>query len=329
MSDTINWGIIGTGYIAKLFAEGLKYAPNARLCSVGSRAMATAAAFANQFNVPNAYATYDELYADPDVDVVYVSTPHVFHQQNTLDALNAGKHVLCEKPLALNWQQVQTMVDAAQANDRFLMEAMWMWYMPSLIKAKELIDAGEIGEPRTITATFGFTQPYDVNGRFFNPALGGGALLDIGIYPLALAQYFFGVPNSISGHAIMSGTGVDEQHSAYLAYADGRIANLTTSIRSQLDCAAVIAGTDGYIHIPRNFWNSDKLTMFFHHKPVVEFDVPFEGNAYHYEALDVMNCIHAGKLQSDVVPWSASFDLINMMDVLRQQWGLVYPQEKK
>jgi predicted dehydrogenase len=202
-----------------------------------------------------------------------------------------------------------------------------MWFIPAIIKAKALINAGEIGEPQTLIADFGFYAPFDPHRRLFAPELGGGALLDIGIYPLALALYLFGKPDAVSGASIMGQTGVDEQITMALRYADGRIANCTATYRANTPCEAIIAGSEGYLRIHRDFWYSERLSLVFHHKHNYSIEMPLQGNGYEHEIAETMQCIRAGKLQSDVMSWQASLDLMWMMDTLRADWGLRYPGE--
>lgn len=327
MSEPLNWGVIGTGFIARKLTEALAFVPGAKLWSVVSRNEKSAAQFAQSYGATKHYTSYEEFANDPQLDAVLVGTPHPMHVDNTLLCLNAGKHVLCEKPLALNTQQVKAMLEAARSNQRFLMEAMWMWFIPAIIKARELIDAGEIGEPNTLMADFGFYAPFDPKRRTFAPELGGGALLDIGIYPLALALFLFGKPDSISGTPVIGETGVDEQITMTLTYTDGRIANGTSTLRANTPCEAIIAGTEGYLRIHRDFWYSERLSLFFHHKHSYSIDMPLHGNGYNYEIAETMRCIRDGKLQSDVMSWQASLDLMWMMDTLRADWGLRYPGE--
>jgi predicted dehydrogenase len=322
----MNWGIIATGKIAGAFASGLQELPDATLLGVASRSQESADRFGNQYHIPRRYDSYEALVEDPDIEVIYIGTPHPVHYENTLLCLKAGKHVVCEKPLAMNGRQVRTMIETARANNVFLMEAMWMWFIPALRHAKALIADGAIGTPHVLMADFGFAAPFDPQGRHFDPALGGGALIDIGIYPLALALYLFGKPSAVTGKAVMGQTGVDEVMTATLEYADGKMANLTATLRASTPCEAVIAGSKGNLRIHRQFWHSEKLTLEVdgHSQNI---DIPMQGNGYNYEAAEAMGCIRAGVVESPIMPWQASLDLMEMMDTLREQWGLVYPGE--
>lgn len=328
MENKIRWGILGTGNIANSFAEALTSLPAAEIKAVGSRTQDSAQQFAKKFGIPNIHASYESLVNDPDVDVIYVSTPHTYHKNNTLLALGAGKHVLCEKPLALNSLQVETMISTAQEKNLFLMEAMWMWFFPAIQETKHLIDSGKIGDVRLLTADFGFFKAFDPQHRLFNPTLGGGALLDIGIYPLALALYLFGKPDQYSGQAFLGKTGVDEQIHLSLLYGQKKSANLSATIRAISPCEAVISGSEGFIRIHKDFWHPEKISLSLgrgEKEKIIEF--PHRSNGMDYEAQHVMDCLIAGKTESDVMSFQASRDLMEIMDSLRQDWGIVYPTE--
>lgn len=328
MKETFNWGIIGTGNIAQAFAGALQQVPDARLHSVLSRNQATADQFARVNQASFATAQLEGFLSDPDLDVVYVATPHPNHHREAIACLEAGKHVLCEKPLALNGSQVREMIGAARSHGAFLMEAMWTWFIPAIQQAKSLADEGAIGELRAVFADFGYAFPVDPNHRFYNPALGGGALLDIGIYPLALALFLFGRPDEVYGQAVLGSTGVDESMTATLKYADGRIASCLATGRAETPCEAVIAGSKGYMRIHRNFWRSEHITIQRRDRSETqEISLPLQGNGYNYELVHTQDCIRDGLLESPVMSWQSSIDLMDMMDTLRKSWGLRYPME--
>ena len=327
MEKKINWGILATGNIAHQFVKGLQVLPQANIVSVGSRTQSSADQFGEQYNIPNRHGSYEALANDPAVDVIYISTPHPMHYENTLLCLNAGKHVLCEKALALNGKQVAEMIELAKEKNLFFMEAMWMWFFPAIQKTKELLHNGVIGDPQLITASFGFYKSFDAQHRLFNPELGGGALLDIGIYPLALALDLFGVPALIRGEAVLGKTLVDEQISMHLQYEDQRTANLTASIRAFTPCEAEVCGTEGFIRLEKDFWHPRKLTITKPDEEKQTLEFSDKANGYEYEAQHVMDCITAGKIESDVMSWQASMDLMAMMDTLRSAWGIRYPAE--
>lgn len=327
MNKPIRWGILGTGKIANTFTQALKTLPQAEIKAVGSRNKHKALTFAKTYNIPNAYASYEELVQDRDVDIIYVSTPHSLHKENTLLALEADKHVLCEKPLALNSQEIDVMINTAVKRNLFLMEAMWMWFFPALQDVKKRIDRGDLGELRQLTADFGFFLKFDPKHRLFNPDLGGGALLDIGIYPLALAFYLLGKPEKTTSQAILGKSGVDEQIHLLLNYPGEKNAVLNASVRAGLPNEAVISGSKGFIRICQEFWHPEKITVSLTRGKEESFTFPQAVNGMEYEAQHVMDCLLSGKTESDVMPHQASRDLMAIMDDLRQSWGVRYPGE--
>ncbi|PKO13767.1 MAG: dehydrogenase [Chloroflexi bacterium HGW-Chloroflexi-10] len=329
MAKIIRWGILGTGKIAHTFSTALKSLPQAEIVAVGSRTQASAEKFADVFDIRQRYSSYEALVNDADVDIIYVSTPHTLHHENSLLALNAGKHVLCEKPLGLNSRQVEEMITTAKEKKRFFMEAMRMYFYPAIQKAKSLVESGAIGTPRMLQADFGFSATFDPQSRLFNPQLGGGALLDIGIYPLAFAQLFFGKPMHLSGEAILGKTGVDEQITITAQYAGEETAVLCATLRANTESAAIISGSQGYLRIHREFWRPEKISIISGRNLTEELlEFPISGNGMEYEAQHVIDCLTSGKTQSDMMSWQVSRDLMAMMDTLRAQWGLRYPGEK-
>jgi predicted dehydrogenase len=327
MEKPLNWGLTGTGSIARGFAQAIPQSPDARLHSVLSRRVDTARSFASRHGILHAHTSLEAFAADPDLDVVLVGSPHPFHKEQTIVCLEAGKHVLCEKPMALNRGEVEEMIAAARAHNRFLMEAMWMFFIPAVIRARELVGEGEIGAPGLVIADFGRAVRHDPANRFYNLSLGGGVLLDMGIYPLSLAYFLFGKPAELSGAAVVADTGVDEQIAMTLRYDDGRLANLTASIRANTGCEATIAGSEGSVRIHPDFWHSERLTLTRRGEPPQILNFPHTGSGYAYEIDHVNACIRAGRLESDVMPWSATLDLVEMMDRLREGWGVRYPGE--
>jgi predicted dehydrogenase len=327
-SSPIRWGIIGTGKIAHHFARGLAFVPDAKLVAVGSRAQATADAFGDEFAVPRRYSSYQELVDDPEVDVVYISTPHPDHCASTLRCLNAGKHVLCEKPFAINAADARTMVETARARGRFLMEAMWTRFRPTMVKVRELIATGAIGEPRFVSATIGWKAEFDPLFRLYNPELGGGALLDGGVYPVSFASMVLGPPSLVTGVAGLGATGVDEQNAIALAHPSGAVASLGVTIQTNPISLGLILGTEGRIEIHHDWHRPEGLTYTPYGGTPERFDYPQrEGNGYQYEAIEVGRCLRAGLLESPVMPLDESVSIMATMDTLRAQWGVRYPME--
>jgi len=326
MADTIRWGILGTGTIAHKFATGLTAAPGAELIAVGSRTQGAADEFASKYNIPHRHAGYEALARDSSVDVIYVATPHTFHAENTRLCLEAGKPVLCEKPFTLNTQQANAVIALARRKGLFLMEAMWTRFLPAIVRLRELVAAGTIGELRMMTADFGFRTQFNPEGRLFNPALGGGGLLDVGVYPVSLAFMLFGTPARITSTVHLGDTGVDEQAAWLFGYEGGQIAVMSSAIRTTTPHEAVISGTKGIIRIP-DWWHADRLILQPAGQPDETLHIPFEGNGYNYEAIEVMNGLKAGKLESDVMSLDETRAVMSAMDTIRAQWGLKYPGE--
>lgn len=326
MKNRVGWGILGAGGIATRFVSDLVKLPDARLVAVGSRSQDRAGEFASRHGVERAYGSYTELAEDEDVDVVYVATPHPFHQPHTLLCLDHGKAVLCEKPMGVNAGQVRDMVARARANDLFLMEAMWTRTLPVIQQVRKWIDQGRIGRVRMLTADFGFRTGWNPDGRLLNPVLAGGALLDVGVYVLAMASMVFdGNPVAVHALAHIGETGVDEQTAMVLSYEDGALALLSCAIRTGTPQQARIDGTDGSIDIP-DFWHATRATL------AVRGEAPIEhtgDSGYHYEAAEVMACLRAGKKESDLVPLDESIAIAAIMDQMREQIGLVYPMEDR
>lgn len=328
MSKDIRWGILGTGAIARKFATGLTSIPDARIVAVGSRKQETADAFASEFAAPRAHASYEALAQDTEVDVIYISTPHQLHCENTLLCIDHGKAVLCEKPFAINAREARRMVESARAKRVFLMEAMWTRFLPATRQCRKWIEEGRIGEPRMVMADFGFRADMHAEGRLFNPAYGGGSLLDVGIYPVSFASMIFGgKPASITGTAHLGRTGVDEQAAYVLGYNSGRLAVLSSAVRTETPHHAYVLGTDGMIHMHAPFWCTTKATLTVPAHEPVEFSQPHQGNGYEYQAMEVMRCLRAEDIESPDMPLDESILLMEIMDNLRAQWGLKYPME--
>jgi len=320
MTDIIRWGILGTGNIAGHFAEGLKQLDDAELAAVGSRSTATANDFADQHGVAHRHGSYAGLVEDADVDVVYVATPHPFHKDNVMLSLSAGKPVLCEKPLSINTDDTATIIAHAREKNLFLMEAMWSRFLPALAKLRQLLAEDVIGDVQILNADFGFKASGDPSGRLYNPALAGGALLDVGIYPVSLAYMLFGPPSKIASMGHIGPTGVDEQAAIILGgYPDGALAVSYITIRAASPTEATLVGSKGRIHLHAEpgLFRPYRLTLSMPGRPDQHIDVPYEGNGYHYEAAEVMTCMRAGKIESDIMPLEESLSFIKTMDQIR------------
>ncbi len=328
MAKKIRWGILGPGDIAHTFAKGLSFVPDAELVAVGSRSMGRAKKFADEFGAAHAHGSYADLAEDADVDVIYVSTPHPFHKENSLLALNAGKAVLCEKPFTINANEAEEVVGLARKKKLFLMEAMWTRFLPVMGKVREWLSDGRVGEIRMLSAQVGFRGGWNPEARDLNPALGGGALLDMGCYTLSFASMVMGGPPAkVSGFAHIGKTGVDEQSMAILKYEAGVIGFVCSAIQTSVPADAYIYGTEGSIHVHQAFWAAKTATLKIGRKDEETVEMQPEGNGYNYEAAEVVRCIQEGKTESEVMPLDESISIMNTMDDLRAQWNLKYPAE--
>ena len=326
MGDVFRWGILGPGGIAKKFATGLRALDDAQLVAVGSRSRDRANAFADAFDVPHRHASYEALARDSEVDAIYVATPHPFHKEHSILCLEAGKPVLCEKPFAINQHETREMIEVAQREGVFLMEAMWTRFLPLTQQVKAWVTEGAIGEVRMLYADFGFRANINPKGRLFDLALGGGGLLDIGIYPISYAAMIFdSQPATISSQARIGATGVDEQAAMIFGYDGGQLALISCGVRIKTPHEAKILGTDGMISIAQ-FWNARTATL---SAGGVEEVVTLEcaGNGYECEAAEVAQCVLAGKLESDLMSHSDTLATMQTLDAVRDQWGLKYPME--
>lgn len=325
---TYNWAILGLGNIAHKFAESLALLPQARLHAVASRSLTKAQAFAARFDVPHAVGRYEDLLAVPDLDVVYIATPHSEHHAHTLLCLRAGLPVLCEKAFALNASQAGEMIRVACEQRVFLMEAFWTRFFPAVAHALELVQAGVIGEVKHLVADFGFAAAYTPEGRLFNPALAGGSLLDIGVYPLFISKLFLGEPTAVRAVAVPAPTGVDLNCAMVLAYASGATASLFSTVAAPTDNQCILYGTKGQLHLTGRFHAPSGVRVQLLGQAdaqVMSFDKP--GYGYHYEAAHVQQCLAQGLLESPLLPLHFSLELMQLLDAVRSQIGLRYPGE--
>jgi predicted dehydrogenase len=325
----IGWGILSTGGIARAFVEDLAHVPGARVHAVGSRSEEAARRFADAHGVPHAYGSWAELAADPGVDVVYVATPHSAHHAATLACLEAGRAVLCEKPFTINLRQARELVDTARRRGVFLMEAMWTYCNPLITRMVELIADGAIGEVRAVQSDFGIVGPPEVTHRLRDPHQGGGALLDLGVYPVSFAQLVLGPPQAIAAWASLTPEGVDETTGLVLGYDSGAVATLSCSIAASGTNNAVVSGTAGRIELPRGSFNPDRMVLerLGHEPEEIRPRVPKLGVGYGNEAEEVMRCLAAGALESSVVPLDRSLAVMATLDSVRELIKVRYPEE--
>jgi predicted dehydrogenase len=333
MAKTCNWGIIGLGRIARKFADDLRALPHARLHAVASTDLQRAQGFAAEYGVPHAFGTYADIVHCPDLDVVYVATPHVGHWANTLLCLRHGIPVLCEKPFAMDAGQARDMIATARANGVFLMEAMWSRFIPATLQALQWVEAGLIGDLHTIKADLGFAMPFDAQSRVFDKALGGGSLLDLGIYPAYLAQLFWGKPDPrhISAAATFAETEVDDNCLFTLQYPGKGLMSGHSSLRANTSLEAFLYGSEGHIQFHPRWHHSTRLTLVRYegrqqHSSVLE--LPYEGWGYGYEAAHVMECLERSASESPLWPLQDSLDLAETLDAIRATIGLDYASSR-
>ena len=318
------WGIIGVGKIAGHFARDLALAQDAELYAVASRSRDRAVQFAAAFGVPHAFSAYEAMLT-AGVDAVYVATRHPQHRKVAEMCLPARIPVLCEKPLAMNGAEVNSMIETTRRNNTFLMEAIWTRFLPSFVRLREVIDRGTIGDILCVKADFGFNTPFDPHSRLFNKSMGGGALLDIGIYPLFLAQMLLGNPSQMNAVGYLGETGVDEEIHVLLQYSGEKFANLHATLRNKTACVAHIYGTSGSITLHPRWHETQGFTVKLHSGHTEEYNFNFGGaKGYLFEIQHVMNCVLAGKKQSDLLPLNFSRDLMKVMDTVKEKIGLTY-----
>jgi predicted dehydrogenase len=330
MTQVIRWGILGTGKIAKAFATALRETPDAKLAAVASRSVDSATKFGQEYGAERFHGSYQALADDPEVDVIYIGTPHPMHHENALMCLNGGKAVLVEKSFTMNRRQAEDIITLARAKKLFVMEAMWTRFMPSVVEAKRIVDSGEIGKPANVSADFGFTSDAGPEHRLFAPELGGGVLLDLGIYPLSMSSFFLGAVTGVKAQAEMAATGVDMQTAFTLTHEGGGVSSCACSLRSRTPTELVISGEKGYVRLHDRFHNTDTITV-----TLVDgasrnertLTLPKSGNGYTHEAQEVGRCLRAGLIESPVMPHAETLALMGTLDEIRAQIGLRYPAD--
>lgn len=328
MMEKIRWGIIGTGNIAATFARALNSMEDSSLDGVASRNTNRAKEFAERFKIGKSYGSYEELAMDPDIDVIYIAVPHTEHKIMAELCIRNKKAVLCEKPFAINSRDTEELIAMAKEHDVFLMEAMWTKFLPANLKVKQWIKEGRIGRVLQIKATFGFHSDYDPQSRLYNPSLGGGALLDVGIYPISYTTFLLDkMPDSIISSAIIGRSGVDEQNVIVFKYNEGILANLSSSISCETGNDALIVGEKGVIKVDA-FWRAESAKLYYDsYKCLDQYKEPFKANGYEYEAAEVNRCLREGLKISPLNPLTETLSNMKLMDEIRKEWGLVYPGE--
>lgn len=324
--STFRWGILGTGGIAQAFAADLAYLDGHSVAAVGSRTIASADTFARKYSGCKAYGSYEELVA-ADVDAIYVASPHPMHEAHAMLALKAGKPVLCEKAFTINLQQARNLVDYSEAHHVPLMEAMWTRFLPHIAKIKELITTGVLGEIETVIADHGQYIPYERAARLWEPELGGGALLDLGIYSLTIAHLVLGNPSKIQAQATLTDKNVDLQTSMILTYPSGAHALLSCTMAVRSSVTAVIAGSKARIEIDGSFYTPTSFRLITREGEVTEYAKNYEGGGLREEAAEFARVVQAGEIESPLMSHATSLELMRQMDEVRRQIGVTYPGE--
>jgi len=354
MADTINWGILGTGFASRQFALGLESVPDTQLAAVGSRSIECATSFAREFQCARAYGSYGKLVADPNVDIVFVGTPNSRHKEDCLLSLYADKPVVCEKPFAVNAKEAGEVIDLARQKNLFCMEAMWTRFMPALAEARRLLADDAIGEVGLLTAVLGHRIEFDRKHRLYDPTLAGGALLDLGVYTLSLATFLLGSSGTlVASEATIGATAVDEQCALILRFPTAGIAMLGATIRAWPTSELTLAGSHGSIRVHAPLYRPEHISVVqrsgdyaappsgmarlrekFTRQSTSRSQTgrtigcPIVGNGSNYQAAEAAACLRSGRLESDLMPLDETLAVMTIMDAARRQWGLEYPCEK-
>lgn len=326
---TIKWGIIGAGNISSTFATSLNNMENTELAAVASRDINKAKDFASKFNAKKVYDNYEDLAKDDEIDVIYIGTPHSEHVKNAELCIKHKKAVLCEKAFTTNATEARYLIQLAKDNNVFLMEAMWTKFLPTTIRVKEWIKEGKIGNILNLQVNFGFRRDLASNHRLLNPSLSGGALLDVGIYPITYAIHIMDkLPICVSSQAKIGETGVDVQSSIIFQFDNGALATLNSAICAEVGKYATIIGENGRIEVPL-FWSAKEAFLYNAEGALVDsFKEETDIKGYEYEAYEVNRCLREGKLESDVLPLKDTLGIVEIMDGLRKEWGITYPHEQ-
>jgi predicted dehydrogenase len=322
-------GIIGAGNIAKTFIEAvIKGNVNVTLEAIASRDILKAIEYKNLYSFKKAYGSYQDLYNDFEVDLIYVATPHSFHYEQMLQIIDHNKHVICEKPFTLNSKQAEEVFKKAKEKNLFVMEALWTRFLPTIKELKELINKGIIGEIEKVEANFCFKTNLDQNHRLRNLNLGGGALLDLGVYTITFANIFLGKPESISSKVVMDEqTGVDIDEEIVFKYKDNKLAILNSSIIKDMPSVGTIYGEKGYVLV-ENFHQTELAKIYNYNNEIIgSIEHPHSVNGFEYEILSAIDSIEKGRIEDPHIPHSETIKILKQMDDIRQSWNLIYPQE--
>ena len=327
VTEDFKWGILGTGGIARAFAKDLSYLQGHRVAAVGSRTSASAAEFASEFPGATGYGSYEELVA-ADVDAVYVATPHTFHAENSLLALNAGKPVLCEKPFTINAKEARAVIDRAHELKLPLLEAIWTRFLPHIQQVREIIKSGVLGEIHTVIADHGQFLPEEIAPRLWRPELGGGALLDLGIYPITLAHLVLGAPQSFTVSATLTDEKVDNQISMIFDYPQGAQALLSATMLNRTAISGVISGSKARLEMDGFFFVPTTMRLISRDGQVQTFPNNYQGHGLREEAVEFARMVRANELESPLAPHATSLEIMELMDAIREKIGVTYPSER-
>lgn len=323
----IKLGIIAPGTIANAFAKEIDNSKNGKVVAVYGRNQERTKSFSEKYNIQKYYTDIDKFLNDDNIEAVYIATPHNYHVEYAKKCIEAKKHILCEKPFSYNYESSKEIIELAKEKNVFIMEALWTLFLPAVKKAKYWLEEGKIGKVKMITANFGFKSEEDLNSRLYNPELAGGALLDVGIYTILIANYITNdLPVAINASAVMTKTNVDETSMISLKYSNGEVASLTCSIACDTDNSAVIYGEKGKILLPA-FSGAKEAYLYNNEGLVEEFLDSYNGEGYKYEIEEANNCILSGKLESERASYKTTLELAKIMDEVRKQINLVYPFE--
>ncbi|GEA85817.1 MAG: Gfo/Idh/MocA family oxidoreductase [Cellulomonas sp.] len=325
-APSIRWGILGAGRIAGAFADAVTQHTRAQLVAVGSRHRDRAERFATAHGIPTTHLGYEALVEDPQVDAIYVATPHSEHLEHALLAIRAGKHVLVEKAFTRNAAEAEQVFTAAREAGVFVMEAMWTRFLPHVAALHQVIDAGEIGEIVNVTADHGQLMAFDPTSRLYDPALAGGALLDLGVYPVSFAHDLLGAPDAVLAAGTLTETGVDGQVSIVLSYGARTQATLSTTLWAKTPTVALISGTEGSIEVAGPFYTPTSFQVTRVDGRRWTFEQP-GAKGLQYEAAEVARRVAAGDVESPRMSWQGTLEVMRTLDEVRRQIGVVYPGE--
>lgn len=327
MGETVRWAIMGTGGIARAFATALMETPGARVAAVGSRSIDSARAFASDFGAPACYGSYEALAQASDIDIIYIGTPHPMHAQNAMLALEGGKAVLCEKPFTMNLREAEQVVALARKKKLFLMEAMWTRMLPALAEVRRIINAGEIGTVYQVHADFGFAATQDPAHRVNRLELGGGALLDLGIYPLSISYALLGPVASVQAQAFLGDGGIDLTTGFSMKHDSGALSVCSCSLRARTPCELTVSGSLGQVRMDAMFHLAKTVTVKLADGSVRTIQTPYLGNGYVHEAIEAGRCLRAGLLESPHMLHDDTLAMMRLLDTIRAQIGLRYPAD--